>query len=55
MCAARGRITAAVLVDHIKPIRDGGAILDDDNLQSLCRACHDAKTVEDVRKRTGGG
>ena len=44
-----------MLVDHITPIRDGGAVLDGDNLQSLCRACHDAKTAEDVRKRAGRG
>lgn len=51
LCSQAGRITPAVLVDHIVPIRDGGARLDDDNLQSLCRRCHDAKTVEDVRRR----
>ena len=44
----------ADLVDHITPIRDGGERLDDDNLQSLCRRCHDAKTAEDVRKRRAG-
>ena len=51
MCHEAGRVTPAVLVDHITPIRDGGAILDDSNLQSLCRACHDTKTAEDVRRR----
>lgn len=51
LCAARGRVAAAVLVDHIVPIRDGGAVLDDDNLQPLCRECHDIKTTEDVRRR----
>lgn len=45
----------AVLVDHIIPIRDGGERLDENNLQSLCRRCHDVKTAEDVRKRTGQG
>lgn len=55
MCLAQGRVTPAVLVDHIVPVRDGGAVLDDDNLQSLCRVCHDAKTAEDVRRRTGKG
>lgn len=51
MCLAQGRVTPAVLVDHIVPIRDGGAVLDDDNLQSLCRACHDQKSKEDIRRR----
>lgn len=45
----------AVLVDHITPIRDGGERLALDNLQSLCRRCHDAKTGEDVRKRAQAG
>jgi len=54
MCQQAGRTSAAVLVDHITPIRDGGERLDDDNLQSLCRACHDSKTANDVRRRRGG-
>lgn len=55
LCAQAGRATPAVLVDHIVPLRDGGARLDDNNLQSLCRACHDRKTADDVRKRRSGG
>lgn len=51
LCRMCGR--PADLVDHITPIRDGGERLDDDNLQSLCRSCHDEKTQEDVRKRRG--
>ena len=50
-CAAQGRVTAADLVDHIVPIAEGGAVLDEDNLQSLCRRCHDAKTAEDLARR----
>lgn len=53
MCKAAGQVTPAVLVDHIQPIADGGALLDDNNLQSLCRRCHDVKTAEDVRRRRG--
>ena len=55
MCARRGRFTPAVLVDHITPINDGGKVLDDGNLQSLCRACHDSKTADDVRRRRAAG
>lgn len=44
MCLAEGRYTPAVLVDHIKPIRQGGDPLDLDNLQSLCNACHERKS-----------
>lgn len=42
-CLQAGRITPATISDHIKPIREGGARLDINNLQSLCRACHNKK------------
>lgn len=44
-CVMCGR--PASMVDHIVPIRQGGALLDDGNLQSLCRACHSAKSIRD--------
>ncbi|MCR4267088.1 HNH endonuclease signature motif containing protein [Nitratireductor sp. ZSWI3] len=34
----------ATLADHIVPIRQGGAMRDAANLQSLCRQCHAEKT-----------
>ncbi len=34
---------AADTVDHIKAIKDGGSKLDIDNLQSMCRSCHNIK------------
>jgi len=34
----------ADLVDHIKEIKDGGSPYDLDNLQSLCKSCHNKKT-----------
>ena len=43
-CEARGVVTPAQDVDHINPISNGGDNLDPDNLQSLCRACHNIKT-----------
>jgi 5-methylcytosine-specific restriction endonuclease McrA len=39
-CGARGRVE----VDHITPLRDGGAPFDLGNLQCLCPACHARKT-----------
>ena len=42
-CLRAGRITPAEIADHIQPIRDGGARLDSENIQSLCRACHNRK------------
>ena len=47
MCLAEGRYTAAVLVDHIVPIKQGGGALDLDNLQSLCNSCHERKSQEE--------
>lgn len=41
-------------VDHIIPIADGGERLDEDNLQSLCKACHTHKTHNiDLPARNG--
>jgi len=44
-CLAQGRTTAAGEVDHIRAVRRGGAMLDADNLQSLCKPCHSRKTA----------
>jgi 5-methylcytosine-specific restriction protein A len=53
-CMARGRVTAATVVDHIRPLRDGGDH-DRGNLQPLCVDCHAVKTQQDVRARRPGG
>jgi 5-methylcytosine-specific restriction protein A len=50
-CKDQGKIKLMVLVDHIKPVRDGGAMFDPKNLQSLCRECHDEKTKQDLLNR----
>jgi 5-methylcytosine-specific restriction protein A len=45
-CLSRDRATVANQVDHIKPRSKGGT--DDlNNLQALCKPCHDAKTITD--------
>lgn len=44
MCEAEGRIEIAVHVDHIRPLRDGGAPFDEMNLRSLCKPHHSAVT-----------
>ena len=46
LCVVCGAV--AVDVDHIVPIRQGGAVLAVDNLQPLCRKCH-------ARKHAGRG
>lgn len=51
MCKAKGRVTPATEVDHIVPLRQGGARLDRSNLQSLCRPCHAQKTRSDYETK----
>ena len=52
-CACCGRL--AEVVDHIRPIRFGGEVMNPDNHQSLCRDCHAAKTAseESIAKANG--
>ena len=43
-CFKRKRVSEAVIADHILPAREyPSRRLDIDNLQSLCRACHNRK------------
>jgi 5-methylcytosine-specific restriction enzyme A len=51
-CLRNGRVTPATEVDHIKPKADGGSD-DDDNLQSICHACHVTKTEQEAAKAQG--
>jgi 5-methylcytosine-specific restriction endonuclease McrA len=46
MCEAHGAVVAAEVVDHIVPHQgDRGLFWQDGNHQSLCKACHNRKTV----------
>ncbi len=47
LCVKCGQ--GASQVDHIVPIRRGGARLDPDNLQPLCHSCHSSKTATEDR------
>jgi len=49
-CKAEGRATPVKIVDHIMPIKQGGAPLSVENLQSTCVAHHNKKTAEDKLK-----
>lgn len=44
-CRKNGTIVKATIVDHIKPIKQGGEPYALDNLQSLCWSCHSRKSI----------
>lgn len=44
MCGKAG----ALEVDHVEPLDRGGAPLDPDNLQAICRDCHIDKTNREM-------
>lgn len=50
LCIKQGRVEAATDVDHIIPKAQGGTD-DVDNLQSLCRCCHQQKTARECNAR----
>jgi 5-methylcytosine-specific restriction protein A len=54
LCQEKGFVTAAGVVDHIKAIADGGDPIAGDNLQSLCKTCHDSKTWTELNRRRWG-
>ena len=52
-CAAIGIIEAATIADHIKPHKGANDLFfNADNLQSLCKYCHDSHKQ---RQEKGGG
>ena len=49
-CMEQGRLTRATVVDHIVPHRgDAKLFWDEGNWQSLCKSCHDHKTMTEDR------
>ena len=45
-CEAKGRVTKATTLDHIRPRSQGGTE-DETNLQGLCDRCHNIKSLAD--------
>lgn len=50
-CGRGGRIIG----DHIREIKDGGALLDPENVELLCMAHHAEKTALAAARRVGRG
>jgi 5-methylcytosine-specific restriction protein A len=55
ICFETDTITAAQMVDHIKPVRLGGEFWDERNYQSLCNSCHAVKSAKESRLTPGRG
>lgn len=53
-CLASGVVSAGEEVDHVVPILKGGADTEE-NMQTLCRECHEKKTRDDLGWRLGVG
>ena len=51
LCQQRGRVVPAVVVDHVQPLKDGGARFEWHNLQALCVSDHNAKTAAETAQR----
>lgn len=49
-CQAKGRVTAATVPDHIRPLTQGGSD-DDTNIRCLCADCHRDRTAEQFGHR----
>jgi 5-methylcytosine-specific restriction protein A len=48
-CQADGRVSVAVIRDHIVPLAEGGTD-DRANVQALCQACSDLKTQREAKR-----
>lgn len=46
-CESKGETAIATVADHIVPVKKGGDGYNMDNLQSLCKKCHDSKSARD--------
>ncbi|MGB0443341.1 MAG: HNH endonuclease [Flavobacteriaceae bacterium] len=53
-CKTDNKVTEATVLDHITPIRQGGAKLSRDNVQPLCSTCHAKKSGQEAHTRKKG-
>tara|TARA_R100000951_G_C2638532_1_gene180103 strand:+ start:1154 stop:1519 length:366 start_codon:yes stop_codon:yes gene_type:complete len=54
VCIAQGILSPAKIVDHITPQhKQQFSFYDMNNLQAICKPCHDTKTAEEARESRG--
>lgn len=46
-CLKSGRVSEGTHVDHVKPVSQGGDEWSMNNLQLLCKKCHEKKTARE--------
>lgn len=51
-CEEEGQTRLATILDHRRALSEGGTDTDD-NLQGLCKTCHDAKSAEESQRGHG--
>ncbi|HUO55084.1 MAG TPA: HNH endonuclease signature motif containing protein [Rhodoblastus sp.] len=51
VCQMCGRSNGRMFADHIREVKDGGALLDPANGQCLCGSCHSRKTAAERARR----
>jgi 5-methylcytosine-specific restriction protein A len=54
-CDSDEVITPANVVDHVVPITNGGAKLEENNFQAMCTPCHNKKSAKESAKQRGRG
>ena len=54
-CQDAGLTVPRTQFDHVVPLSEGGPRLDENNIQPLCDACHNAKTARETRGRGAVG
>ena len=52
ICKRKGQLRSSEHVDHIIPLRDGGAMWDQSNWQALCASCHSSKTMTEIHDKS---
>ena len=48
LCDRAGKTEVGMVVDHIRPLAQGGERLNAENLQTLCLSCHARKTKAEL-------
>ena len=51
ICQMCGKSEKTMIVDHIQELKDGGEPYSYDNLQTLCKSCHNIKTAKEKQRR----